>query len=136
MENNQNEPNKTFPPWVTLSEKGKKSVNEVEFCKLFLQKRNLKCIGGQFRDLHGEVDEEEIKHEIATIIMKHIEEGVYGKVKNLVGTLKLRCYREPPEVSESEIHLLNGVLKTSGNFSNEKKICTNRLNVEYNSEAP
>ena len=125
-----------FPSWVMVSEKGKKSVNEVEFCKMFLQTRRLKCINGQFRDLNGEVDDEHIKHEIAEIIMQHFEEGVYGKVKSVFGTLKLRCYSEPPEVIEDEIHLLNGVLKTGGDFSEEQRFCANRLNIEYSSTAP
>ena len=144
MTNNQNETkeknaydntNETFPPWLIVDEKGKKKVNEVEFCKFFLKNRSLKCIGGQFRDLSGEVDDEEIKHKISTIIMEHITEGVYNKVKSLVGTLKLRCYSEPPEVNEDEIHLLNGILKTNGEFVSERKLCANRLNVKYNPDA-
>ena len=126
----------TFPAWVMFSEKGKPTVNEVEFCKMFLQDRQLKCIGGRFRDLSGGVSDDVIKYEIATIIMEHIGEGVYSKVKNVFGTLKLCCYSEPPEVREDEIHLLNGVLKVNGDFSEERQFCTNRLNVEYNPTAP
>jgi putative DNA primase/helicase len=124
-----------YPPWVIVSPKGKLSVNEVEFCKMFLQNRDLKCIGGQFRDMNGEVSEDEIKHEIAEIIMQHIEKSIASKVKSVTETLKLRCYSEPPEIHEDEIHLLNGVLKTDGGFTPTQQFCTNRLNVEYNPEA-
>ena len=125
-----------YPPWIIVSPKGKLSVNEVEFCKMFLQTRDLKCIGGQFRDIHREVDENEIRHEIAEIIMQHIEEGVSSKVKSVTETLKLRCYSESPEVSENEIHLLNGVLRTNGDFSSELRFCINRLNADFDVAAP
>jgi len=125
-----------YPPWIIVSPKGKLMVNEVEFCKMFLQNRELKCIGGQFRDMSGEVNEDEIKHEISKIITEHIVEGVSGKVKCVTETLKLHCYSEPPTVCEDEIHLLNGILKTDGNFTVERRFCTNRLNVEYESSAP
>jgi len=125
-----------FPSWLIVDEKGKKKVNEVEFCKMYLKSRTLKCIGGQFRDMQGDVGEEEIKHEIAQILMEHIVEGVYNKVKSLCGTLKLKCYSEPPTVCEDEIHLLNGILNTNGKFTEEQRFCTNRLNAEYDLSAP
>jgi putative DNA primase/helicase len=125
-----------YPSWIIVSAKGKLTVNEVEFCKMFLQNRDLKCIGGQFRDIQGEVGEDEIKYEISKIITEHIVEGVSGKVKSVTETLKLRCYSEPPTVCEDEIHLLNGILKTDGKFVPEQRFCTNRLNVEYDSSAP
>ena len=124
------EQNIQCPDWLNIDDNGKKKVNEVEFCKMFLQTRYLKCIGGQFRTLSGDVDEEEIKHEIAQILMEHITVGVYNKVKSLMGILKLRCYSEPPEVTEDEIHLLNGILRTNGDFIPEQRFCTNRLNID------
>jgi len=126
----------SYPPWVIVSAKGKLTVNEVEFCKMFLQNRNLKCIGGQFCDMNGEVSEDEIKHEISKIITEHIVEGVSGKVKSVTETLKLRCYSEPPTVHEDEIHLLNGILRTNGEFAGTQQFCTNRLNAEYIPETP
>jgi putative DNA primase/helicase len=125
-----------YPSWIIVSAKGKLTVNEVEFYKMFLQNRELRCIGGQFRDMNGEVSEDEIKHEISKIITEHIVEGVSGKVKSVTETIKLRCYSEPPEVCEDEIHLLNGILKTDGMFTEEQRFCINRLNVEYDSSAP
>jgi putative DNA primase/helicase len=86
--------------------------------------------------MQGEVSEDEIKHEIAEIIMTQIQESVSSKVKSVTETLKLRCYSKPPEVVENEIHLLNGILKTDGNFTPEQRFYTNRLNVEYDSSAP
>jgi putative DNA primase/helicase len=124
-----------LPPWAFLTQKGTIKVNEVAFCDEFLQTHNLKCIGGAFRDMSGEVDEEEIRHEIAQILMEHITDGICTKVKNITGTLKLRCYSEPPELREDEIHLLNGVLQTSGEFADVQRFCTNRLNVDYDRAA-
>ena len=120
-----------LPPWAFVTPKGAIKVNEVLFCDEFLQNRTLKCIGGVFRDIRGGVDEEEIKHEIAQILMEHITDGICSKVKNITGTLKLRCYSEPPEICEDEIHLLNGILRTNGDFSPTLKFCTNRLNAYF-----
>jgi putative DNA primase/helicase len=125
-----------LPPWLHITEKGTAKVNEVAFCDEFLHNRSLKCIVGAFRDIHGEVDEEEIKHEIAQILMEHVSEGICTKVKNITGTLKLKCYSEPPQLREDEIHLLNGVLNINGEFADVQRFCTNRLNVDYDRAAP
>jgi putative DNA primase/helicase len=125
-----------YPPWIIVSPKGKLAVNEVAFCEEFLTNRPLKCISGVFRDMGGEVDENEIRHEIAQILMEHVTEGICTKVKNITGTLKLKCFSEPPEVREDEIHLLNGVLRTGGEFSSECRFCTNRLNADFIAAAP
>ena len=125
-----------LPSWAFITPKGAIKVNEVLFCDEFLQNRTLKCIGGMFRDIQGEVDKEEIKHEVAQILMEHITDGICAKVKNITGTLKLRCYSEPPEVCENEIHLLNGVLHTNGKFFSERRFCTNRLNADFDVAAP
>jgi len=125
-----------LPSWLHITEKGTMKVNEVAFCDEFLQNRTLKCIGGTFRDIHGEVDEEEIKHEIAQILMEHVSEGICAKVKNITGTLKLKCYSEPPQLREDEIHLLNGVLNINGEFADVQQFCTNRLNADYDMSAP
>jgi putative DNA primase/helicase len=125
-----------LPPWAFVTPKGTIKVNEVAFCDEFLASRALKCIGGAFRDIRSEVDEEEIKHEIARILMEHVSEGICTKVKNITGTLKLKCYSEPPQIREDEIHLLNGVLLTSGEFAAVQRFCTNRLNADYDNAAP
>jgi len=124
------------PSWLIIDEKGKRKINEVEFCRGFLKIRNLKCIGGQFRDVNGEVDDEEVRHEISGIITEHITENVYNKVKNLAGMLKIVCYSDAPKANEDEIHLTNGVLYTDGYFAPEQRFCANRLNAEYDPTAP
>jgi putative DNA primase/helicase len=126
----------SYPSWIIVSPKGKLTVNEVVFCEEFLVNRPLKCIGGQFRDIRGEVAEDEIRHEIAQILMEHVTDGICTKVKNITGTLKLKCFSEPPEVREDEIHLLNGVLQTNGEFTEVKRFCTNRLNADFVVAAP
>jgi len=136
LEEQEEQDTHLLPSWAFVTPKGAIKVNEVVFCDEFLQNRSLKCIGGVFRDIQGEVDEEEIKHEIAQILMEHISDGICTKVKNITGTMKLRCYSEPLEVREDEIHLLNGVLRTDGAFTPERRFCTNRLNADFDVAAP
>jgi putative DNA primase/helicase len=132
----QNTDSSTTPSWLIIDDKDKKKINEVEFCKEFLKNHGLKCIDGQFRDIHGDVGENVVRHEISKILMEYIFEGVNSKVKNITETLKLCCYAETPKVIEDEIHLLNGVLKTNGKFSPTLQFCINRISVEYIPKAP
>jgi len=124
-----------YPAWINVSDSGKITVNEVEFCSMLLREREIKCIDGCLRDLNGVINENELKHEICTIITQHIEEGISNKVKSLLDAIKLWCYSTPPEAHEGEIHLLNGLLKTNGEFIPNMQFCINRLNVEYNPQA-
>ncbi|MCL2055151.1 MAG: phage/plasmid primase, P4 family [Oscillospiraceae bacterium] len=124
-----------LPKWLEVDEKGKITINEVAFCKEFCRGRTLKCIGGIFYDMGGEIGDEIIAHEISNILTKHVFTGVASKVKCLMGALKLQCYSELPEVKEHEIHVANGVLKTGSGFVSERQFCVNRLNVQYDSAA-
>jgi len=105
-----------LPKWIITDARGNMKVNEIVFCKDFLKTRILKYINGQFRDIFGEVLEEEIEQEIFHILSTYFYEGIPYRLKNILKTLKFKCFSKPPEVCEDEIHLLNGVLKTNGIF--------------------
>ena len=111
-----------------------KSINEVEFCTEFVQNRPLKCIGGKLYSIDGEVSDSEICHDISVMLTEFVTTGISRKVKSLLEALKLFCHSEPIPVSENEIHLLNGILKTDGTWISEKRFCVNRLNVFYRTE--
>ena len=111
-----------------------KSINEVEFCTEFVLNRPLKCIGGKLYDIDGEISDSEICHDISVMLTEFVTTGISRKVKSLLEALKLFCHSEPIPVSENEIHLLNGILKTDGTWFPEKRFCVNRLNVFYRPE--
>lgn len=118
-----------YPTWYDG-----KSVNEVEFCRAFLQNRPLKCIKGRFYGLDGTINEDDISHEISVVLTKYVTTSISRKVKSLLEALKLYCHSEPLPIRKDEIHLLNGVLQTDGTWLPEKRFCTNRLNIEYHPE--
>ena len=111
-----------------------KSVNEVEFCTAFVQKRPLKCISGKLFGIDGEENENDICHEISLMLTEFVTTGISRKVKSLLDALKLHCHSSPIPVRENEIHLLNGVLKTDGTWIPERRFCINRLNIFYRPE--
>ena len=111
-----------------------KAINEVAFCKAFLQNRPLRCVNGRFYGTDGAVDDATISYEISMMLTAHVSYGIAKKVQALTAALKLLIHSEPFKTRPDEIHLLNGTLRTDGTFTPEKKICVNRLNVEYRPE--
>lgn len=124
--------NKTPPDWLT----DKKKLNEVAFCREFLQNHPVKCIGGAFFNVDGRIPEETIQRMIYEEIKDHVTMGVSKKVKNLIGVLKLECEAAPPPFQTDRIHVANGTVFLNGSFSEEKEFCRNRLPVTYNPSAP
>lgn len=120
----------TSPAW--LEEKGK--INEPLFCKELVSGYPLIFSENRFYDYDGEITEDIISHKISDKVIPHVKNNVAAIVKRLVEALKLCCYTEPLVPKEDEIHLLNGILKTDGTWLPEKRFCTNRLNIMYDSE--
>lgn len=121
---------KNTPVW--LEDKG--IINEPCFCKEFLKEKPLICVNNIFFDYDGEISEQDISARVYDILKNHITTGLPRKVDNIIKTLKLECRRDSLPVSEDEIHLQNGTLKTDGTWIPEKKFCANRLNVSYDPE--
>lgn len=111
-------------------------LDEVKFCEAYEKKAGICCINGQFYSVNGLVEIGQIENDIHQLISQYITRGVAKKVKDLVSVLKIQGYREPIQPNPSEINVLNGVLKTDGTFSPVKKLCINRLRVNYNPNAP
>ncbi len=111
-----------------------KYVNEVEFCKEFLNDKPLKCVGGRFYSVDGAVSDNKIAGEIYDKLSGFVTSNIAKKSENILKALKYQCRCDGFIAKEDEIHLLNGVLKTDGTFIEEKQFCTNRLNIEYHPE--
>ena len=78
----------TVPEWFD----GKK-INEVQFCREFLEERPMKCIQGRFFTVDGLVDDEEsLRMEIYDRIKDYTCCGIAKKASQLLDALKLACY--------------------------------------------
>ena len=116
------------PEWVD----GKK-INEVLFCREFLEQHPMVSVGGAFFTVEGLVsDENLLKKQIYDKIKHHITTGLWKKVSNLVEVLRMECCVDTLPLYEDRIHMANGTLFLNGGFSEEKDFCRNRLPVAYN----
>lgn len=114
-----------------------KTVYEVSFCEEFLAENPMMYVDGVFYNSNGAVDVQIIEKMISDRLKeKQVQKDFAKKVTSLVNALRRICYAPDFNVRSDEIHLLNGVLKTDGTFSEEIRICRNRLNVKYNPDAP
>lgn len=119
-----------LPEWMM----DKLTINEMKFCKLFVEKHPLKCIMGRFYDYNGLVDENALGNEIYRMLRQGVWFGLPKKVTLIMETLRHYCYSKPLLPDTRYIHLQNGKLDLNGNFYPHKEFCINRLNVWYNPE--
>ena len=127
----QKENANTAPEWFD----GKK-INEVIFCRSFLETHPMKCIQGRFFTVDGLVeDEEALRMEIFEQIKDYACSGIAKKASQLLDALKLACYSPPLPIQLDRIHVANGTYFLDGRFTEEKEYCMNRLKVRYNPDA-
>lgn len=119
---------RNLPEWML----DKTTVNELKFCKNFVETHPLKCIKGRFYDYNGLVDENALGNEIYRILRQGVQSGLSKKVTQIMETLRHFCYSEPLVPDTRFIHLNNGKLDLQGNFYPKKEFCANRLNITYN----
>lgn len=119
------------PEWVD----GKK-INEVLFCREFLEEHPMVSVGGAFFTVEGLIsDENLLKKQIYDKIKYHITTGLWKKVSNLVEVLRMECCVDTLPLYEDRIHMANGTLFLNGGFSENKDFCRNRLPVAYKPDA-
>ena len=119
------------PEWVD----GKK-INEVLFCREFLEEHPMVSVGGAFFPVDGLMsDENLLKKQIYDKIKHYITTGLWKKVSNLVEVLRMECCVDVLPLYEDRIHVANGTVFLGGSFSEEKDFCRNRLPVAYNPDA-
>lgn len=120
------------PEWVD-----DKTINEVLFCREFLQAHPMISVGGAFFTKDGLVpDEGLLKKQIYDSIKDHVTTGLGKKVGNLLEVLRMECCVESLPMYEDRIHVSNGTVYLDGSFTEEKDFCRNRLPVAYRPDAP
>lgn len=116
-----------LPDWML----DKTTVNELKFCKCFVEKHPLKCIQGRFFDYNGLVDENALSNEVYCMLRQAVWFGLPKKVIQIIDALRLYTYSQPLVPDTNFIHVQNGKLDFKGNFYPNREFCTNRLNVWY-----
>ena len=114
-----------------------KFLNEVGFCEDFLQKYPMVCVSGSFFTKEGRVaDEEGIRKQIYEMLRPYLNCGLAKRTSNLLEMLRLEAYAPNLPIHEDRLHVANGTLFLSGEFTEQKDFCRNRLPVKYDPEAP
>ena len=114
-----------------------KFVNEVGFCEDFLQKHPMVRVGGSFFTKDGRItDEESVRKEIYEMLRPYLNCGLAKRASGLLEMVKLETYVPNLPVHEDRLHVANGTLFLSGEFTERKEFCRNRLPVKYDPEAP
>ncbi|MGN0620934.1 MAG: DUF5906 domain-containing protein [Porcipelethomonas sp.] len=116
-----------LPDWML----DKTTVNELKFCKCFVEKHPMKCISGRFFDYDGLVDENALGNEVYRMLRQGVWIGLSKKVVQIMDALRLYTYSAPLIPDLNYIHVQNGKLDLKGNFYPSREFCTNRLNVWY-----
>ena len=115
------------PEW--LSEKG--VINEVLFCKCFTEIYPVIYTDGRFISVDGTVPVDKLTALIGEMLIPYVFTSLARRVKVLTDAMRIYCHRDELSICPDEIHVNNGILKTSGRFIPEKRFCVNRLNVYY-----
>lgn len=114
-----------------------KELLELDFCEELLAEKPMKFVDGVFYNMNGVMDIQSVEKIVSDkLLSRHVQKDFAKKVTALVNALKRICYASDFDVGKDEIHLKNGILKADGTFTEEMKICRNRLNVTYNPELP
>lgn len=113
-----------------------KNINEVDFCKAFIQEKPLKCINGRFFSVDGQVPQEELEKTVYDKISPYWDKNLSRKVEQIVNGLKLEAYETELPTHTDRIHVANGTYYLVGGYTEEKQFCRNRLAVGYNPKAP
>lgn len=116
-----------LPDWML----DKTTVNELKFCKYFVEKHPMKCISGRFFDYDGLVDEHALGNEVYRMLRQGVWIGLSKKVVQIMDALRLYTYSAPLTPDLNFIHVQNGKLDLKGNFYPNREFCNNRLNVWY-----
>ena len=124
-----------YPQWVMKTKAGI-AIHEPNFIKYFSAERDLKCINGKFYDINGMISQGQLKQQIQADISQYTPSNLAKKTENLYRAIEIDVNTESFKPSMTEIHVLNGILKTDGTFTDEKRFCLNRIQVEYNPNVP
>ena len=114
-----------------------KRINEILFCEEFLRMVSMRCIGGKFFTVDGQVENEEtLQYAVMEYAKPYLTTGVSKKVNQLIDTMRIVARSEPLPVQTDRIHVANGTVFLDRRFTEEKEFCINRLPVRYDRSAP
>ena len=110
-------------------------IDEVEFCTWFISKHPLKYVGGIFYDIDGIISEEKLKKEIVDALKPYVKTNIVKRANQILDALRYESMCEIIPKHTDRIHFKNGTYFIDGGFVPEKEFCSNRLPVNYNSDA-
>lgn len=129
--------NKNFEGMEQPSWYDGKMIDEVAFCASFLHQHPMKCVRGRLFTVDGMIEDEgKIQQMILDDVMTCQSIGIAKKVKSLFEAVKLMAYSDPLPIETDRIHVANGTYFLNGTFTGDKTYCNNRMNVNYNPNAP
>ena len=129
--------NKNFDGMEQPSWYDGKMIDEVAFCASFLHQHPMKCVRGRLFTVDGIIEDEgKIQQMILDEVMSCQSIGIAKKVKSLFEAVKLMAYSDPLPIETDRIHVANGTYFLNGTFTEDKTYCNNRMNVNYNPNAP
>lgn len=124
------------PGWVLRGGQ----IDEVLFCREYLQNNALISVDGVFYTLEGRMqDEQVLRQAIFDQLAPYVRTGLHKRSGALVETLRLMARDEDDQLCEKAhvLHMANGTYDISdGFFMTQKVYCRHRLPVAYNREAP
>lgn len=114
-----------------------KYVDEVAFARVFLADHPMRCIGGRLFTLDGPVENEAlIRRQITEQLQAVITSGLAKRSSSLLDYIRLAAYAEPLPLEMDRLHFRNGVWHLNGLFEPALQFCNNRLQVDYDPNAP
>lgn len=136
------EPHKTIiaPVWA-YEDSGQWKIDEKVYITEFVKIHGVKCVNGQLYSVDGAISDGKAKQIIIKEILYYVKANHGDKAEKLLKGIKSYCYIEPPKPSLDKIHFKNGTLTKDKDglftvWSDEKEFCINRIQSNYNPNAP
>ena len=129
------------PEWTYTNEDGETKIDEKSYITAFVEKYGVRCINNQLYSVDGLIADGKAKQMIIKEILFYVKTNHGDKVEKLLKGIKQHCYIEPPKPCLDKIHFKNGTLSKDEDglftvWSDEKEFCINRIDVNYNPDAP
>ena len=129
-----------IPIWA-YEERGQWKIDEKLYITEYIKNHGVKCINNQLYSVDGKIPDNQAKQLIIKEIIDYVQSNHGDKSEKLLKGIKQYCYIEPPKPDIDKIHLNNGTLSRDENglftvWSEEKEFCLNRINANYNPNAP
>lgn len=129
-----------IPIWA-YEDRGQWKIDEKQYITDFTERHRIKCVNNQIYSVDGAIQDGKVKQIILKEILDYVQSNHGDKAEKLLKGIKQYCYIEPPKPDMDKIHLNNGTLTKDENglftvWNEEKEFCINRINANYNPNAP